>query len=110
MRHAIAAVSSRAAARRSIGRIGRADAEEHGCHEPRAYERRAHTNDDADSDEAQALQTTMRAERRRLAAEREADADVARVLLDEVRHHAVDADDRQHERRQRETCRSSTLR
>ena len=35
----------------------------------------------------------MRRTLRRLAADGEADADLARVLLDEVRHDAVDADD-----------------
>ena len=53
----------------------------------------ADANDNADSDQPQALPHDHAADGRRLAAKRETDADIARVLLDEMRHHAVNPDD-----------------
>ena len=79
-------------------RIARGDAEQERRDQPRQPERDAEADHDADERQHHALADDHVLDLRDLRAERQADADLLRPLLDRVRHQAVDADRREQQR------------
>ena len=99
---ASATASIRSADGRKGERIGRAHAEQEARHQACQDKCGQQADDDAARDDLHALTHDQPEHIGRTATQRQANADVLRVLLDVVRHHAVDADDGQDERDQGE--------
>jgi hypothetical protein len=78
------------------------DAEQHAGHHARQQRRPDQAEDASCDGQLERLAQHHPQDARALGAERHAHADVVRTLRHEVRHHAVDADDRQDQREQRE--------